>query len=137
MSHALTYEQSAAILSCHMSNVAKLVRKGELTSTGKRGASLDRAQVEALAERRAAEQAARSALSPHKYQRVDHRPDHDHERLSPRQVAALLGVTRPAVQGRIHRSTLPATENGGRFWVRRDLLEQVEAAGLASQTRLP
>jgi hypothetical protein len=28
--------------------VAKLIRKGDLTSTGKRGASLDREQVEAL-----------------------------------------------------------------------------------------
>jgi len=37
MSRGLTYEQAAAILGCHFSNVAKLVRKGELTSTGKRG----------------------------------------------------------------------------------------------------
>ena len=70
-------------------------------------------------------------------QRVDHRPDHVHEWLSPRQVAELLGVTRPAVQGRIRRGTLPAVESGGRFWVRRDLLEQVEAARLVRETRRP
>ena len=64
--------------------MAKLIRKGDLTSTGKRGASLSREQVEALAERRAAERAARAARPPRKYQRVDHRPDHDHEWLSPR-----------------------------------------------------
>ena len=52
MSDGLTYEQAAAILGCHFSNVAKLIRKGDLTSTGKRGASLSREQVEALAERR-------------------------------------------------------------------------------------
>ena len=57
----------------------------------------------------------------------------DCERLSPRQVAELLGVTRPTVQSRIHRGTLPAAENGGRPWVRRDLLEQVEAARLGGR----
>ena len=92
-------------------------------------------RFEALAERRAAQRAARAAGSPREYQRVDHRPDQEHEWLSVPQVAALLGVTRPAVSGRIHRGTLPATENGGRFWVRRDRLEQVEAARLARKTR--
>ena len=38
----ISYEQAAAILGCHVSNVAKLVTKGELTSSGKRGASSDR-----------------------------------------------------------------------------------------------
>jgi hypothetical protein len=70
----ISYEQAAVILGCHCSNVAKLIRKGELTSTGKRGASLSREQVEALAERRTAELAARAARSPRKYQRVDPRP---------------------------------------------------------------
>ena len=68
MSDGPTYEQAAAILGCHFSNVAKLIRKGDLTSTGKRGASLSREQVEALAERRAAERAARRARSPRKYE---------------------------------------------------------------------
>ena len=34
---------------------------------------------------------------------------------SHKQVADLLGVTKPAVQGRINRGRLPATKNGGRF----------------------
>ena len=67
MSDGLTYEQAAAILGCHVSNVAKLIRKGDLTSTGKRGASLNREQVEALAERRAAEREARAARPAGKY----------------------------------------------------------------------
>ena len=135
MSQELTYEQAAAILGCHFSNVAKLIRKGDLTYTGTRRASLNREQVEALAYRRAAERAAKAARSPRRYERVDPRPDHDHEWLSPRQVAELLGVTRPAVQSRIHRGKLPAVENGGRFWIRRDHLEQVEAARLVRKTR--
>jgi len=54
-----------------------------------------------------------------------------------RQVAGLLGVTRPAVRGRIHRGTLPAVENGVRFWVGRDHPEQAEAARLLRKTRRP
>ena len=65
----------------------------------------------------------------------DLRPDHDHEGLSPRRVAELLGVKTASGQGRIHRGTLPAEDNGGRFWVRRDHLEQVEAARLVRKTR--
>jgi excisionase family DNA binding protein len=64
MSDGLTYEQAAALLGCHFSNVAKLIRKGDLTSTGTRGASLSREQVEALAARRAAEREAKAARSP-------------------------------------------------------------------------
>ena len=108
MSEGVTFEQAAAILGCHFSNVAKLLRKGELTSTGKRGASLHRQQIEALAARRAAASAAMATRSRRKYQRAAHRPDHEHEWLSPRQVAELLGVTRPAVQSRIHRPRILA-----------------------------
>ena len=135
MSEGVTYEAAAAILGCHLSNVAKLIRKGDLTSTGKRGASLSREQVEALAVRRAEEREARQARSSRKYQRVDRRPDADHEWLSPRQVAELLGVTRPAVMGRIHRGKLPSVQKGGRYWVRRDHLELVEAARLVRKMR--
>ena len=39
MSQGLTYEQAATILGCHFSNVAKLIRKGDLTSTGKRASA--------------------------------------------------------------------------------------------------
>jgi len=34
VSDALTYVQAAAILGCHVSNVANLVAKGQLTSPG-------------------------------------------------------------------------------------------------------
>jgi hypothetical protein len=32
----ITYTQAASILDCHFSNVAKLIRTGDLTSTGQR-----------------------------------------------------------------------------------------------------
>jgi excisionase family DNA binding protein len=112
------------------------MRKGELPSTGKRGRpSLDSEQVRGLAERRAQETRGASSAPTTNHQRVDHRPDHDHEWLSPRQVAELLGVTRPAVMGRIHRGKLPSVQKGGRYWVRRDHLELVEAARLVRKTR--
>jgi excisionase family DNA binding protein len=121
-----------------VSNVAKLVARGELTSRGHaRERALVRSEVEVLAKRRAQEREALAARPRRRYQRADHRPDTEHEWLSPRQVAVLLGVTRPAVQVRIHRGKLPAVENGGRFWIRRDHLEQVEAARLVRKTRRP
>jgi len=99
----VTYREAAEILGCHVSNVPKLVRKGFLKSERRRDGALLRADVEALAAQRRADQESRKAR-PRGYQRVDHRPDHLHEWLSPPQVAKLLGVTRPAVQGRIHRA---------------------------------
>jgi excisionase family DNA binding protein len=138
MAEWVTYAQAAELLGCHVSNVAKLVAKGQLQSRGYvRDGSLDRADVEALAERRARERETQAARPPRRYQRVDHRPAAEHEWLSIREVAALLGVTGPAVMGRIHRERLPAVQNGGRWWVRRDLLEQVEAARLVRRTRRP
>ena len=111
MSQGLTYEQAAAILGCHFSNMAKLIRKGDLTSMGRRGASLSRSRpwpsVALLSKlpTRPGHRASTSVLTI--------APDGEHEWLSPRQVAELLGVTRPAVRARIHRGTLPAVENGG------------------------
>ena len=136
MTNWVTYEQAAVILGCHVSNVPKLIGKGQLTSRGvsdRKLPSLSRAQVEALTERRAQARTSK----PAKTLRVDHRPDQVHEWLAIRQVAELLGVTRPAVMGRIHRERLPAVESGGSYWVRRDLLEMVEAARLVSKTRRP
>ena len=85
--------------------------------------------------RRAAEREERASRPPRKYQRIDHRPDHDHEWLSPREVAQLLGVATFSVRRRIHRDRLPAS--GGRLLVRRDHLEMVEAARLVRRTRWP
>lgn len=140
----ITYTKAATILGCHVSNVPKLIAKGELTSSGTRGASFAREEVEALARRRAKGREARAARRPRKYQHVDHRPDTEHDWLSVRQVAELLGVTRPAVMGRIHRERLPAVEKGGRFWVRRDLLASrscavgaEDEAAVASRTPRP
>lgn len=134
----LTYAEAAEILGCHVSNVPKLIRKGDLTSNGAHGPgarSLSRPEVERLAERR---RQPRLVTKPRRVPpRVDNRPDAAHEWLTASQVARLLGLTRPAVAKRIQRERLPAVHTGGRWWVRRDLLEQVEAARLVAKTRRP
>jgi excisionase family DNA binding protein len=120
--------------------VPKLIRRGELTprgATDRKLPSLARDQVLELAERRAR---PRRAPTRPKH-RVDHRPDPavygNRDWLSPAQVAQLLGITKQAVTGRIRRGRLPAVECGGRWWIRRDHLEQIEAAWLVTKTRQP
>ena len=137
MSGWITYQQAAAILGCHISNVPKLVAKRHLQTRGyKQKSNLDRAEVEALAERRRAEGQRRILRQPAS-RAIDRRPDSDHEWLSTSQTASLLGVTTPAVLKRVHRDRLPAVTNLGRCWVRRDHLEMVEAARLVTKTRQP
>lgn len=132
----VTYAKAAEILGCHISNVSKLIDKGQLISTGQRRASLDRESVEQLARRRDLKRQA-LARRPRGSRRIDHRPDHEHEWLSPREVAELLGVTPQAVTRRIRTERLPGVEHGGRQWVRRDHLELVGAARLARKTGRP
>jgi len=137
MSHALTYEQAAAILNCHVSKVAKLVTKGQLRSPDRvRDGSLDRSEVEALAERRTQEREALAAHARRRYHRVD-RPDTDHEWLSTGQAAELLGVTRAGCAKAHRPGEVAGNRDGDWFWVRRELLEQVEAARLVRKTRRP
>jgi hypothetical protein len=50
LSQGLTFEDSAAILGSHFSNLAVLIPKGDPTSTGKRGGSLPREHIEALCQ---------------------------------------------------------------------------------------
>jgi len=84
MSDGVTYEQAAAILGCHISDVAKLIAKGQLTSRGNvRDGSLSREQVETLAKRRAQEREARAARPRRTKKSVDHRPGTEHEWLTP------------------------------------------------------
>lgn len=136
MSQQVTYVEAAEILGCHLSNIAKLIRKGELTSTRRRKGALLRAEVETLAERR---RMAREQLVPRPRTRrpIDRWPDQDHVWLQPNQVATLLDVTSQAVTARLRRGTLPGVARGRRWWVRQDQLERVVDARLASLTRRP
>jgi excisionase family DNA binding protein len=128
MSSWLTYHEAAELLGTHVSNVAKLVAKAELTSRGGRRGSLSRAEVEALGERRRSRKAELAARGPRRYQRVDHRPDQKHDWVGPREVAARLGVSTVTVRRRIDLETLPGTVHEGYYWVRREHLELIEKA---------
>jgi hypothetical protein len=55
MPDGITYQQAAAILGSHFSNVAKLIRKGDSTSTGKARRLPEPEIARGLAERRAGE----------------------------------------------------------------------------------
>ena len=135
MSQGLTYEQSAANLGCHFRNVAKLIRKGQMTARGYvRDDSLNRpSRSPGPTSRPGVRGAGRAPSAQLPARRL---PSRHRTRVAiPRQVAELLGVTRPEVRGRIHQGALQATENGGRLWIRRDLLEQLEAARLVRKTR--
>ena len=66
----ITHRQAAALLGCHLSNIPKLIRKGQLVSTGiqgRRTGTLNRAQVEQLAAERTRAEAERRL----RYDRVD------------------------------------------------------------------
>ena len=134
MSDRVSYAEAAEILGVHFSAIAKMRRRGELTTERRRGAALDRAEVEALAVRR------RQAGKPHRPQErepVDPRPDAEHEWLRPAKVAALLGMSEQGVTLRLRRGRMPGVHKGRHWWVRADHLEQVEAARLVSRTRRP
>jgi len=124
----------SAILACHVSNVAKLVSKVRLPSRGHvRDGALDRSEVEALAERRAQETEALTSRPRRKYQRVEHRPDTDHEWLSPRQVAVLPGCDSAGGPGP-HPPRDACRRERWPVLAATDLLEQVEAARLVRKT---
>ena len=137
MTERVTYEEAAKILDCHISNVPKLVRRGELTSSGTRRGALSRVEVDALAHRRSAKkQREHSSQLRGPRGSITGRTRTTSGSL-PRQVAELVGITKPAVLKRIHRGKLPAVQGGGRFWVRYDHLELVERARLAQRVRHP
>src|ERR1700712_3233505 len=123
----ISYAEAAEILGCHVSNIPKRIRKGELHSEGRRGASLDRAEVEALAARRRARREEIEARGG-KRRPVDSRPDMDHEWLTPKDVAEILGITEQGVTQRLRRGTMRGVSHRRKWWVRADHLEHAEGA---------
>lgn len=138
MPDPVTYAQAAEILDFHVSNIPRLIATGRLTvhrPPGRVRGHLDRAEVEALVVARAEAAAARKVYK--RRQRVDRRPDTDHDWLTPDQAARLIGITYQGVLKRIYRETLPAVLHMDRWWIRRDHLELVEHAHAAQRTHQP
>ena len=125
----ITQAQAAEILGCHVSLIAKLVARGELTSRGRTGkASLDRDQVlEVLAER---EERSRARTPRRRRKGRFVPPDAEHDWLTSVQAAEMLGVSVVAVNKRCRHGRLPFVEKVGRRWFRRDHLELVKHADL-------
>lgn len=136
---SLTYAQAAALLDCHVSNIPKYIRRGLLTSHGGRGTkggSLDRREVEALAERRREEAAARERRRQEKS--VDPRPDTMHDWLTVAEAAEVIGLTPDAVRKRAGKGKLPHVVHRGKVWVRwehAELAANVRAARLTRKIR--
>ena len=91
----ITYREAAEILGVHLSNVAKLIRKGELHSDRRRNGALT-ASVEALARRRAAAQAVAKTRRTGPRRPIDSWPDLDHVWLKPTKVATRLDLSNGA-----------------------------------------
>lgn len=124
----ITHRQAAQLLSCHISNITKLLAKGQLHSVGFRSAGVGTLDLdEVLALREARLQAEREKRL--RYDRVDPPrkgpPAHlgDHDWLSVEQVALRLDRTESAVRDRARRGTIPHVRDGKRTWIRADHLE--------------
>lgn len=129
----ITHAQAAVLLGCHISNIGKLVGKGQLHSTGMRGpgvGTLDLDEVLHLREQRARLVASRRAAEEARRQ---HDPPADgNEWLTTAQVAERLGVTRGAVTSRVRHDTVPHVRRGKRVWIRADHLEVWQRAKLVA-----
>lgn len=116
------YARAGALLDCHVGNVPKLIGRGLLTSHGGRGTkggSLDRVEVEALAERRRAEAEARARRVTPVTPRRPLPPDTEHDWITAPAAAEILGVTPRAVTARLRRDRLPGVRHGGQWWMQR------------------
>ena len=131
----VTYAGAAEILGCHVSNVPKLIAKGQLQSDHHHpGGSLDLHQVEQLAATRAEaarQRRLRAQLPPRRTPPRDPRPDHEHEWVSAEGAGRVLGISAQAVTKRARKGTIPHTRVNGRVWVRADHLALVANARLA------
>lgn len=128
MSGWITAREAAEILGVHKATIPKLRRRGELTTRpdGERPA-YDRQQVTELRNRRAQPRPEPPTLQPpppYEPWRASP-PDDAQDWLTSDQAAALMGVTRNAVNDRAKRGRLPSEMHDGRRWFRRDHLELV------------
>lgn len=127
MSDWITAREAAEILGVHKATIPKMRRRGDLTTRpdGQRPA-FDRQQVMALRDRRAEPRPKPPPLPSEPW--VASPPNAAYEWLSSDQAAALMGVTRNAVNDRARRGRLPNEMHDGRRWFRRDHLELVRRA---------
>jgi hypothetical protein len=129
MAEWVTQREAAELLGVHPITVAKMVRRGDLTSRDERP-SLSRDQVFELASAR-----RDAALARARWRTSTGPPDDRHEWLLAPAAAAVLGCTETALYGRTTRGQVPYVVHGRRRWYRLDLLELVVRAQVARATR--
>lgn len=131
MTDWITAREAAEILGVHKSNIQKMRRRGELTTRpGRVRPAFDRDQVIELRDQRAMPR-PKTPPKPSRAVRppwIASPPNAAHDWLTSDQAAALMGVTRNAVNDRARRGRLPSEMHDGRRWFRRDHLELVKRA---------
>lgn len=121
----VTYAQAAAVLEVGASAIAKMIRRGDLTSVSGRGQgpSLLRADVERLAVKRAeAAREKRKARTLRAAPRAGAPPESvdGHGWLTPRQAGAIIGLTEQGIRKRCRKGKIPHAHAGQRYWIRED-----------------
>jgi hypothetical protein len=133
----ITAREAAAILGVHMSAVPKMIRRGDLSKRSQRPI-LARAEVIAYRDGRlAAQEALAAARERARQPREPTPPDREHNWLLADAAAAVMGISRVAVNARANRGRIPSVLANGRRWYRRDHLELVLRAEAAKRRRTP
>jgi hypothetical protein len=133
----ITFKAAARLLHVHHSNIAKMLRRGDLTSRKGRRPSLRRSEVLELAETRAEAARLRALPPPPKEPTPEPQPpDSVHTWVQADVIAASLGVQPAAVHQRARRGRLPRTISpDGTIWFRPDLVEMTVRAQAATRSK--
>jgi hypothetical protein len=135
----VSHPQAAEIMGVGKTTIQRLIARGELhpRKAAPRYPSLDRAEVQAVAERcwqaeRQRIRAAQRRKAP-KYPP----PPGEHVWLTASQAARLVGITVPGIAKRVRRETIPFVVYKGRRWFRADHMESLGRARRARHLRQP
>lgn len=135
MADWITTREAARILDVHLSAIPKMIRRGDLSKRNRRPV-LNMSEVIAYREARAAtEQERRKARERSLQPKAPAPPDPQHEWLLADAAAAVMGISRVAINARARRGRLPSALANGRRWYRRDHLELVLRAEAAMRQR--
>lgn len=133
----VTYLEAARMIGCSPGLVGRMVKSGELEARGRQEQrwlpTISRVSALEVAEARAERQrlaelrrTARPAWLP---------PDDGNVWLSPQEAGLVIGLTHMGVRYRAIHGLIPATRCGGRWWLRRDHVEQAAAARVFQRRR--
>jgi hypothetical protein len=118
--------------------IQRLIARGELhpRKAAPRYPWLDRAEVDAVAERRW--QAERERIrAAQRSKGPKYPPPGEHVWLTASQAARVVGIIVPGIAKRVRRETIPFVVYGDRRWFRADHMELLGRARRARQLRQP